>query len=45
MSPAESPAPFAPSASEYIFDFRPQRPQVPEFQAWLRYKNAHGRDM
>jgi len=69
MSPAENPAPFAPSASEYILDnFEPtdriamlvlnrdfgetvqritsaQKAASPEFQAWLRHKNANGSDI
>jgi len=69
MNPAEKPAPFVPSASEYILDnFEPtdriamlvlnrdfgetiqritsaQKASSPEFQAWLRYKNANGSDI
>jgi RepB DNA-primase from phage plasmid len=69
MNPAEKPAPFIPSASEYILDnFEPtdriamlvlnrdfgetvqritsaQKAASPEFQAWLRYKNANGSDI
>ncbi len=69
MNPAEKPAPFSPSASEYILDnFEPtdriamlvlnrdfgetiqritsaQKAASPEFQAWLRYKNANGSDI
>ncbi|MGA2422342.1 MAG: DNA-primase RepB domain-containing protein [Candidatus Acidiferrum sp.] len=69
MSPAENPAPLAPSAAEYIlenFDLTDriamlvlnrnfgetiqritsaQKAASPEFQAWLRYKNANGSDI
>src|SRR6266481_1311823 len=69
MNPIEKPAPFIPSASEYILDnFDPndriamlvlnrdfgetiqrissaQKAASPEFQAWLRYKNANGSDI
>lgn len=69
MNSAEKPAPFVPSASEYILDnFEPadriamlvlnrdfgetvqritsaQKAASPEFQAWLRYKNANGSDI
>jgi hypothetical protein len=69
MKPAEKPAPFAPSASEYILDnfertnriamlvlnrdfgetiqriTSAQKAASPEFQAWLRYKNANGSDI
>jgi hypothetical protein len=69
MNPAEKPAPFIPSASEYILDnFDPidriamlvlnrdrgetiqritsaQKASSPEFQSWLRYKNANGSDI
>jgi len=69
MNPAEKPAPFVASASEYILDsFGPtdriamlvlnrdfgetiqritsaQKAASPEFQAWLRYKNANGSDI
>jgi hypothetical protein len=69
MSPAENPAPFAPSASEYILDnfdltdriamlalnrefgetiqriTSAEKAASPEFQAWLRYKNANGSDI
>jgi DNA primase RepB-like protein len=69
MNPIEKPAPFFPSASEYILDnFEPtdriamlvlnrdfgetvqritsaQKAASPEFQAWLRYKNANGSDI
>src|SRR5712692_9428707 len=69
MNPAENPAPFVPSASEYILDnFEPtdriailvlnrdfgetiqritsaQKASSPEFQAWLRYKNANWSDI
>jgi len=69
MNPAEKPASFIPSASEYILDnFEPtdriamlvlnrdfsetiqritsaQKAASPEFQAWLRYKNANGSDI
>jgi hypothetical protein len=69
MNPAEQPAPFVPSASEYILDnFEPtdriamlvlnrdfgetiqritsaEKAASPEFQAWLRYKNANGSDI
>lgn len=69
MNPIEKPAPFIPSASEYILDnFDPndriamlvlnrdfgetiqritsaQKASSPEFQAWLRYKNANGSDI
>jgi hypothetical protein len=69
MNTAEEPAPFVPSASEYILDnFEPtdriamlvlnrdfgetiqritsaQKAASPEFQAWLRYKNANGSDI
>jgi hypothetical protein len=69
MNPAEKPALFSPSASEYILDnFQPtdriamlvlnrdfgetiqritsaQKASSPEFQAWLRYKNANGSDI
>jgi hypothetical protein len=69
MNPAEKPAPFSPSASEYILDnFQPanriamlvlnrdfgetiqritsaEKAASPEFQAWLRYKNANGSDI
>src|SRR6266481_8383199 len=69
MNPAEKPAPFIPSASEYILDNFEQTDRIamlvlnrefgetiqritsaqkaasPEFQAWLRYKNANGSDI
>ena len=69
MSPVEKPAPFVPSASEYILDnfesadriamlvlnrdfgetiqriTNAQKASSPEFQAWLRYKNANGSDI
>ncbi len=69
MNSAEKPAPFIPSASEYLLDnFEPtdriavlvlnrdfgetiqritsaQKAASPEFQAWLRYKNANGSDI
>src|SRR5713226_3224642 len=69
MNPAEKPAPFIPSASEYILDnfeltdriamlvlnrdfgetiqriTSAQKASSPEFQAWLRYKNANGSDI
>jgi hypothetical protein len=69
MKPAEKPAPFVPSASEYILDnfeltdriamlvlnrdfgetiqriTSTQKAASPEFQAWLRYKNANGSDI
>ena len=69
MNLPEEPAPFVPSASEYILDnFEPtdriamlvlnrdfgetiqritsaQKAASPEFQAWLRYKNANGSDI
>jgi hypothetical protein len=69
MNSAEKPAPFVPSASEYVLDnFEPtdriavlvlnrdfgetvqritsaQKAASPEFQAWLRYKNANGSDV
>jgi hypothetical protein len=69
MNPAEKPAPFVPSPSEYILDnFKPtdriailvlnrdfretiqritsaQKASSPEFQAWLRYKNANSSDI
>jgi RepB DNA-primase N-terminal domain/RepB DNA-primase C-terminal helical domain len=69
MNPAEKPAPFIPSASEYILDnfehtdriavlvlnrdlgetvqriTSAQKAASPEFQAWLRYKNANGSDI
>jgi RepB DNA-primase from phage plasmid len=69
MNPAEKPAPFIPSASEYILDnfestdriamlvlnrdfgetiqriTSAQKAAGPEFQAWLRYKNANGSDI
>jgi hypothetical protein len=68
MNPADKPAPFLPSASEYILDnfettdriamlvlsrdlgetvqriTSAQKAASPEFQAWLRYKNANGSD-
>ena len=69
MNPAEKPASFIPSASEYILDnfeltdriamlvlnrdfgetiqriTSAQKAASPEFQAWLRYKNANGSDI
>jgi hypothetical protein len=69
MNPAEKPAPFVPSASEYILDnfessdriamlvlnrdfaetiqriTSAEKAASPEFQAWLRYKNANGSDI
>jgi hypothetical protein len=69
MNPAEKPAPFVPSPSEYILDnFEPtdriamsvlnrdfgetvqritsaQKAASPEFQDWLRYKNANDSDI
>jgi RepB DNA-primase from phage plasmid len=69
MNSTEKPAPFVPSASEYILDnFEPtdriamlvlnrnfgetiqritsaQKAASPEFQPWLRYKNANGSDI
>src|SRR5262252_2129499 len=69
MNSPEKPAPFVPSASEYVLDnFEPtdriamlvlnrdfsetiqritsaQKAASPEFQAWLRYKNANGSDI
>src|SRR5258708_3537424 len=69
MNPAEKPASFIPSASEYILDNFEQTDRIailvlnrdfsetiqritsaqkaasPEFQAWLRYKNANGSDI
>jgi len=69
MNSAQKPAPFIPSASEYVLDnFEPgdriavlvlnrdfgetiqritsaQKAASPEFQAWLRYKNANGSDI
>ena len=69
MNSAEKPAPFVPSASEYILDnfertdriamlvlnrdfgetvqriTSAQKAASPEFQAWLRYKNANGSDI
>jgi hypothetical protein len=69
MNAPDKPAPFTPSASEYILDnFEPtdriamlvlnrdfgetiqritsaQKAASPEFQAWLRYKNANGSDI
>jgi hypothetical protein len=69
MNPAEKPAAFSPSASEYILDnfeatdriamlvlnrdfgetiqriTSAQKAASPEFQAWLRYKNANGSDI
>ena len=69
MNSAETPAPFIPSASEYLLDnfestdriavlvlnrdfgetiqriTSAQKAASPEFQAWLRYKNANGSDI
>jgi hypothetical protein len=69
MNPAEKPAPFIPSASEYILDnfessdriailvlnrdsadtiqriTSAQKAASPEFQSWLRHKNANGWDI
>src|SRR6266851_8457321 len=69
MNPAEKPASFIPSASEYILDNFEQTDRIamlvlnrnfgetiqritsaqkaasPEFQAWLRYKNANDSDI
>jgi hypothetical protein len=69
MNPVEKPAPFIPSASEYILDnfessdriamlvlnrdfgetiqriTSAEKAASPEFQAWLRYKNASGSEI
>src|SRR5216684_4405427 len=69
MNLADKPAPFVPSASEYILDnfehsnriamlvlnrdfgetiqriTSAEKAASPEFQAWLRYKNANGSDI
>ena len=69
MNPVEKPAPFVPSASQYILDnfessdriamlvlnrdfaettqriTSAEKAASPEFQAWLRYKNANGSDI